>query len=202
MSCGYREGHQDNWLFTQYIKKSAPANTNYNVKLIIDMSYTVSNCRTRHGCNPDIAVYIFNTTRQQERESYTDPDNYKLLNKTRGASFLTKMMHIEVEVPPSVAGSYIAVHDNTSCVTVAQLKVSRYQCKTKQVGLVVFPETAAPVEHDLRVTASCKPHSSPITDLTVTCDSTGHWSGSATCVCDPGYKKVFGSDKKYICERE
>ena len=201
-SCGYRTGPQDNWLFTQFISKSVPTGTNYDVMVTIELSYTLSSCRTRYGCNPEISIYKFETNGPEDRDVYTDRKNYRLVLKRPGAQTLTQRVTMNITVSPSVEGFYLGIQDNTSCIQVAQLEVYRHQCKQKQEGLVMFPETAAPVSGDMSVTAACMPNSSPATSMAMRCDGMGMWTGSGECVCDPGYIKKWNSDGNFFCEGE
>ena len=201
-SCGYRSGEQENWLFTQYIKKMAPSSTNYNVSLFIDFLFTISNCRQRHRCTPTMEVYKFDVNSPQPRDIYTNRNNYALVHRKSGASQFTQSLSINKTLSADTLGFYIAVRDHTSCIQIAQMLVYRYQCSQKQVGLVIFPETAAPITDRITISALCVPNASPVTDMDVTCDSRGHWDGSGTCKCDPGYIFNRGNqscDREWIC---
>jgi hypothetical protein len=190
MSCGYRDGRQENWLFTQFIALNTPEGTDYSVTAIIDVLYTLSSCRERYNCNPTFKMYMFKTDGPKSRDVYTTRSNYELIKKRKRSSPLTQNVVVKVNIPPSVAGFYIAVLDNTSCIQVAQMKVYRHQCTEKQEGLVVFPERASPSTPTMNVTSLCMPNSRPVTSMTMTCDKTGAWDGSGRCKCNPGYKRV------------
>ena len=202
LSCGFQEGFQDNWLFTQYINKTVPPNTDYDVTVNLKMIYTLTNCRERYNCNPVIEVYMFNTNGPQSRGVYTNRENYRRIARKRGASAMAQQLTITETIPPGDAGFYIAVRDHRSCIKVSQFKVFRHQCKRNQRGLVVFPETAAPVDAPQHVTAMCVDNAYSVTDLSVQCLSTGVWSGSAVCVCNAGYERKTNSDGEYYCRRE
>ena len=186
-SCGYRAGPQDNWLFTQFINKTTPPNTNYSVSVVIELLYTLINCRKQFGCTPAIEIYQFNTIGPQQRDIYTNPSNYNLIKRKTSVSTFIQILPITVTVTPDIEGFYLAVRDNTSCIQIAHLRVYRHECATKQEGLVLFPNTAAPIANTTTVTTECMPNSSPVTDMSARCDSLGYWDGSAECVCDPGY---------------
>jgi hypothetical protein len=199
-SCGYTAGAQDNWLFTQFISKTTPSNTNHDISVVIDLLYTLSNCRKRFGCTPAIEILQFNTTGPQPRSVYTDPANYYRIKRKSGSSTLTQSLTIKVNVTRAIGGFYLAVRDRTSCIQVVQLRVYRHECARKQEGLVVFPATAAPITDSMTVTTVCMPNAHPVTDMSVTCDSSGIWDGSAECVCDAGYITATDSDGNKYCK--
>ena len=61
-------------------------------------------------------------------------------------------------------------------------------CPAKSVELVRYPATLAPVTGSLPVAAKCADNAHRITGLSVTCTSSGSWSGvSPQCVCNQGY---------------
>ena len=202
MSCGYSAGTQDNWLFTQFINKTTPTNTNYNISVVIEILYTLINCRTQFGCTPAIEVYQFNTSGPQPRDVYTNTSNYYRIKRETGASPFVQIFSIIVDVTPAIEGFYLAVRDRTSCITIVQLRVYRHECATKQEGLVIFPNTAAPIANTTTVATECMPNSFPVTDMSVTCDSSGYWDGSAECVCNPGYIMVTNSSGNSYCKCE
>ena len=200
-SCGYREGTQENWLFTQYILKDAPPNTNYNVSIGVEITYRISNCRPRNRCNPEIEVYNFITTSQQSREIYINRDFYNRIYYNRVSRPALVTENIYFNVTEGETGFYIAVRDPNSCILISKVLVTRFQCPAKQEDLVLYPETAAPVNNDMTVLTECVPNASPVTELEVTCDSTGNWAGVPTCKCDAGYKIIFDRQEgTHSCE--
>ena len=200
MSCGSSAGSQENWLFTQFIKIMAPPNTNHNISVVIEIGYTLTNCFRRFGCTPAFEIYQFNTSGSQPRDVYTNTSNYHRIERKTGTTTGQTIMTIDVTVTPDIEGFYLAVRDRTSCIEINQLKVFRHECATKQEGLVVFSDNAAPVEDSMTVTTECMPNASPATDMSVTCDSSGYWTGSPECVCDPGYIMITDSDGNNYCK--
>ena len=180
----------------------APSNTYHDISVFIELIYTVTDCRRRFGCIPAIEVYQFNTNEPQSRDVYTNTSNYFRIQRKSGSSTLTRTLTINVTVTPDIEGFYVAVRDRTSCIQILQLRVFRHECKTKQEGLVIFPDNAAPIEDDMNVTTECMPNASPATDMAVRCDNAGYWTGSADCVCDPGYIMRTDSDGNNYCECE
>ena len=205
MSCGFRDGFQNNWLFTQFISKDVPTGTDYNVEITVELLYTLSSCRERYGCNPEISIYTFCTDGPQPRDVYTNTSNYELLLRKPGASALTQLLEMKFEMSPEVEGCYLAIQDNTSCIQVAQLKLYRHECGGKKEQLVVFSDIAAPMSDNMTVPVYCMPNSSPASgmDMNMTCDSTGIWGGiwggEADCMCDAGYVRRQNADG-HFCE--
>ena len=189
-SCGFSSGPQDNWLFTQFISKEVPPNTTHTVRAIIDISYTLTSCRTRYRCNPVFRLYKFETDGPQPREVYTDRSNYESVRNKTGASAITQTLTESIAVGPGVGGFYLAIRDLSSCIQLARMQITRYQCRVKQEGLVIFPETAAPVDDQMTVTSLCMPNSTPVSSMNMVCDKEGNWGGQGICKCDAGYKRV------------
>ena len=179
-----------------------PPNTNYDVSVTINIIYSHLNCQSRYGCTPEIEVYQFNTNEPQPRNIYTDRSNYHQIVKKMGSAIFMDSLSINVTVTPAMGGFYLAIRDHTSCINIRRLEVLRYECATKQEGLVVFPATAVPVEGGMTVTTECMPNASPVTDMSVVCDSLGYWDGSAKCACNSGYIMAKGSDGNSYCKRE
>ena len=201
MSCGYRSGWQDNWLFTQFISKAAPPNTTHTVRVVVEISYTLSSCRSRYNCHPTFRLYKLDANGPLPREVYTNVSKYVSVRNRNGASTLSQNLVETIDVPANVGGFYLAIRDNRSCIQVSQIKVYRHQCYSKQEGLVVFPDTAAPVENDMTITAGCMPHSTPVSagNMAMTCDSDGNWRGRGQCRCDAGYKREAGENGGESC---
>ena len=202
MSCGYRSGWQDNYLFTQFISKAAPPDTTHTVRVIVDILYTLSSCRARYNCNPKFQLLKFETDGPQPREVFTDHTNYQSIRVRTGSSAVTQRLVENIDIPANIEGIYLAVRDNTSCIQVAQMQVYRYQCPRKQEGLVVFPDTAAPVNGNMTITAQCMPDSYPVTDMDILCYDTGYWSGSGRCRCYPGYYRHRGVEGDYCVRKQ
>ena len=57
------------------------------------------------------------------------------------------------------------------------------------MGLVRYPATTAPNSGSQTVTAQCADNARRVSSsLSVTCSSTGSWSGSPRCQCNAGYQ--------------
>ena len=64
-------------------------------------------------------------------------------------------------------------------------------CPAQSVGLVRYPATLAPDSGSTTVFAQCADNACRVSSsLSVTCSSTGSWSGSPGCQCNSGYDEV------------
>ena len=73
-------------------------------------------------------------------------------------------------------------------------------CEAQSVGLVRYPATLAPDSGSTTVTAECADNARRVSSsLSVTCSSTGSWSGSPRCQCNSGYEAVTVNEKQ-ICQ--
>ena len=73
-------------------------------------------------------------------------------------------------------------------------------CEAQSVGLVRYPKTLAPNSGSTTVIAECVDNARRVSSsLSVTCSSTGSWSGSSRCQCNSGYQTAT-IDEKQICQ--
>ena len=67
------------------------------------------------------------------------------------------------------------------------------------MGLVHYPATLAPNSGSTTVTAQCADNARRVSSsLSVTCSSTGSWSGSPRCQCNAGYQTAT-IDGRQVC---
>ena len=72
-------------------------------------------------------------------------------------------------------------------------------CEAQSVGLVRYPATPAPNSGSTTVTAQCADNAHRVSSsLSVTCSSTGSWSGSPRCQCNAGYQ-IATIDGRQVC---
>ena len=118
-------------------------------------------------------------------------------------SVTTSMNTYSFTLPPSSTGLYIAVQDIGSCLTLSRLRVYRNNCKSREVGLVRYPD-APPPSSSADISVSCVPNSS-VRDGSgyVTCGSDGNWGPETPqCECDDGFQEIEGScNREYIAKR-
>ena len=197
--CGWQRNRgQDNWLFTQHISQDFDPNTyNYPVKIKVQIVYGLSSCRRRFGCEPTFKVYYYATNTTQlpltTGSGFMNTANYRQFVRLgeyyyrRSASPLAPTTHFTLQ--PNVTGFYVAIRDNGTCVGISRVRVYRYNCQLFQDGLVLYPDTPAPVNGSENVTISCVPNAVVSGSAQVTCHSNGTWGPeNPVCQCQPGYE--------------
>ncbi|CAI8051432.1 Ephrin type-A receptor 5 [Geodia barretti] len=182
--CGWRRNgvvvSQNNWLFTQHISSDFDSNIyNYDVTIHVEATYSLQSCRLRQGCIQRFNLLHYMTNSQQPphtrrtcfpQRTYTNTYNFTL--------------------PPSSTGFYIAVQDIGSCIALSRLRVYRNNCKSRQVGLVLYPDAPAPVTGSANIDISCVENAVVSGSSRVTCGSDGTWgSQSPVCQCRLGYEE-------------
>ena len=119
----------------------------------------------------------------------------------------TSMNTYSFTLPPSFTGLYIAVQDIGACLTLSRLRVYRNNCKSREVGLVRYPDAPPPSNSSSAdiISVSCVPNSSVRGSGYVTCGSDGNWGPGTPpqCECDDGFQEIEGSCiREYICFSE
>ena len=210
--CGFSQGDQDNWLFTQHISKAVPEGSNCpangRVTVFVNLTYTFRNCRERRDCNPRLKLYNYFTNSRQDMTC----------NDTKSLFTGSGIMHTNIFGPlasgrtateqrtfsmdASQDGFYLALQDfsmDTSyhlygaCVSISRLIVYRHECHSKKVGLVYYPDTPAPSTGTCPTVAQCAENAHPTSSLGLTCDFAGHWGDeNPQCECDAGYVEKKG----------
>ena len=217
--CGFRQpgDRQDNWLFTQHISKSFANTNNYSVEILVDITYALQSCRSNRNppCNTRFKLYRYINNSQQ----LPSTSGFGFMNKTNYESFGT--------VSPAATGArytethhftlnsnetsfYIAIEDTGTCVIISRLLVYRHNCKSMQIGLVKYPETAAPVSGSRNINITCVPNAGNVVNADVCgsppvpCDSDGEWGPqNPRCECRGGYEdrvtECRGKTIKWSC---
>ena len=191
--CGYREGKLDNWVFTQHISKATPPGTDIPVKVCVKLTYRVSSCRSRFGCSPVMEVYKYDVDGVIPAPVlYQSTEKFSLVYKHTGTSAISVKDSFCFDMQPNRAGFYLALRDQTSCITLSHMLVYRRQCAEKQIGLVNYPATASDSRSPRTVSATCTQNAEPVTSLEVQCLSTGLWTTGSVppCRCEPGYREI------------
>ena len=75
-------------------------------------------------------------------------------------------------------------------------------CPARAEGLARYPATLAPVSGTQSVTTQCVENAHRTSSsLSVTCSSTGSWSGQTPrCQCDTGYQEITDQSGNRICQ--
>ena len=199
--CGFRQpgATQDNWLFTQHISKSFDANTNnYDVEILVDITYALQSCRSNRNppCNTRFKLYRYITNETQlpstNGSGFMNKDNYVSFGTATPAA--TGARYTETHrfiLQPQQTRFYIAIEDTGTCVIISRLLVYRHNCKSMQTGLVLYPETAAPVSDSSNIDITCVPNADDCGSPPIPCGSDGMWwPVNPTCGCRAGYEDV------------
>ena len=197
--CGFRQPGvaQDNWLFTQHISKSFDANTNnYEVEILVNITYALQSCRSNRdpSCNTQFTLYRYITTSQQlpstSGSGFMTKNNYASFGTVSPADTGARYTEAHrVTLQPQQTSFYIAIEDTGTCVIVSRLQVYRHNCREKQIGLVRYPDTPAPITGSASVDILCADNAESSSSAAVTCDSEGQWGPEMpTCGCSPGYE--------------
>ena len=92
-------------------------------------------------------------------------------------------------LPPSSTGFYIAVRDTGSCIALGRLRVYRNNCKYQENGLVISPDSPAPVSDPANIDISCVENAVVSGSTRATCRSDGTWgTENPVCQCRLGYE--------------
>ena len=195
--CGFREegATQNNWLFTQHIDKSVdPSLDNYLIQIHATITYAFGSCRERHGCDPQFKIHLYKTNSQRlpstSGAGFMNRNNYVLLRTVDVVELLlTYDEVVTFEMQPGETGFYIAIQDEGTCMGISRILVQRFNCKPFQDGLVIYPDSPAPVSGNAPIMVSCVSNGEILGSATVTCSSEGEWgSQTPTCGCKTGYE--------------
>ena len=176
------KGPQNNWLFTQYIDASKPADDS-DVTIYVNITYRIKRCITRG---------LFRCRKGFEIRHYIPID---LLDSPRNMNSYVSLANLSIDDSQKVEqftlsrnqyGFYLALIDEGACVTVNRLIVYHLSCPQQQHGLVLYPRTPAPVRGQNPVNVSCV-ENADVSNNSLSCDSEGNWQGSPECICNPGY---------------
>ena len=122
-------------------------------------------------------------------------ENYEQFGRARPSSSNTQP-YFETylfTLDPSDTGFYVAIQDAGTCVGISRLRVYHFICLSRQVGLVLYPETPAPVSGSVNVQFTCVDNAYiPETESdTVTCYYNETWSTEVpVCECNVGYENM------------
>ena len=200
--CGYLNGAQNNWLFTQHISKDIEQDRdNYTVTIFVNITYRITNCRTDLGCVPRFNIQNYKTNSPQSQSNYQDTSRYNLIDIADTLVVRTTET-FDFALSRSEDGFYLAFQDQGTCVTISRVIVYRRRCPAQQIGLVLYPEVQSPASGQEPAEASCVANAHAETDLGLMCDSEGTWIGNPMCSCNDGYMQVNDTEGVQSCEFE
>ena len=199
--CGWRRDGtvvaQNNWLFTQHISKSfSPFIYNYNVTIHVLVVFSTPTCREKDGCRPLLSLHHYMTNSVQlpstEGSGFMNPENYiQFAEPQASGPVLTPTFILNFTLPSSSTGFYIALQDSGGCILVSRLRVYRNNCRSRQIGLALYPDTPAPATGSVSVSIHCVENAEITGNGRATCNSDGMWTipENSMCQCRPGYEQ-------------
>ena len=180
----------DNWIFTQYIAKSA--SVFYALTIAVDIYAQMSTCS---GCNSVVNVYYYPSNARVANGVKLNATNFIPVGRLSFGSASTEES-LTFSLERQFDGFYIAIVEENTCFTLRRLRVSYPFCFSEAAGLVVYPNT--PIGPGSVITfASCKANAivSLNTSLGIVCKRDGRFFGSPQCSCVSGYYSTGGTCK-------
>ena len=166
------------------------------MNITVEVIYALQSCRAELGCDIGFRLLNYKTNTQQlpstTGSGYMNTENYEQFGRA-GPSSTTRpyFENYNFTLDPSDTGFYVAIQDTGACVAISRLRVHRYICPSRQEGLVLYPETPAPVSGSVNVQFTCVDNAYiPGSESdTVTCNQNGTWSTKVpVCECNVGYE--------------
>ena len=105
----------------------------------------------------------------------------------------------------STNGFYLGFKDTVTCVNLQRLQVYCRISPQRNVGLVLYPEIALPLQgssETMTAMATCAANSRNLTNLLIMCFANGSCVDVASCACVPGYEYVAGTGGSAQCRGE
>ena len=163
----------------------------FPVQIRINITHRFQSCR--QGCNKEFKVYRYitnsSTLPSTSNNGFMNTANYQLVDKVNHIDSGPYTAVMVFEIQTSQTGFYLAIRDEGTCLGISRLLVYRHNCRKKQIGLVRYPDTPAPITGSASVDVSCADNAESSSSAAVTCDSEGQWGPEMpTCGCSPGYE--------------
>ena len=163
------------------------------MEIKVQVIYALRDCRSQLGCDMGFRLlnYKINTPQLSSTTGcgYMNTNNYEQFGRARPSE--TNQIFFEkynFTLDPSDTGFYVAIWDAGTCVAISRLRVYHYNCPSRQVGLVLYPETPAPAFGSVDVQFTCVDNAYTESD-TIKCHSNGTWATDIpVCKCDLGYE--------------
>ena len=165
------------------------------MNITVEVAYALQSCRSRLGCDMGFRLLNYKTNTPQfpstTESGYMNTENYEQFGRATPSSTIRPYFETySFTLDPSDTGFYVAIRDVGTCVGISRLRVYRYICPSQQKGLVLYPETPAPVSGSLNVQFTCVDNAESESD-TVTCYHNGTWSAEVpVCECNVGYENT------------
>ena len=182
---------QNNWLFTQHISMDLDHSVHkYALNITVEVVYPLQSCRLQLNCEFRLLNYKTNTPQlpSTKASGYMNTENYEQFGIARPHALYFERHNFTLD--PSDTGFYVALQDTGTCVRISRLRVYRYICPKRQVGLVLYPETPAPVSGSVNINVKCVDNAVVSGSPQATCHSNGTWGPNTQCKCNLGYANM------------
>ena len=204
-ACAWRQGQQDNWIFSKHIKYppgSTTAGGGYSTEVYLNITYRFSSCNPFAGChNNFVTLYRYDTNSIASSTEQTNKNNYVPLFGQGTENTDSRFQQIEEFDddnvlkrfrPSGSTGFHLGIRDTGTCGYVDRILLYYTPCKKFQDGLVNYPELVRPPEGSPPnvAQACCAPNSHNTTSLSFRAYSDGRCICEQTnviCECDAGY---------------
>ena len=186
--CGYREGTQDNWLITQYIRRLVGQARRFrlsSVTVLLEIDLPGSQSA---GDERLFTTHIYEVLTDRYPWLAMHTDKYRLLTREVTTGLRGKIKRtFHVNFTSNHNGFYLAVRDRTTCFTIQRLIVYYTICHKGTHDFTMTPETISPkIVSDVECVEGASPENG--VKATVRCLKTGNWSSlpGAGCQCNDG----------------
>ena len=201
-ACAWRQGQQDNWLFSKHIKYppgSTTAGGGYPTEVYLNITYRLSSCNPFAGCtNNFVTLYRYDTNSIASSTEQTNKNNYVPLFGQGTENTDSRFRQIEGFDDDNVVrsfttsgstGFHLGIRDTGTCGYVDRILLYYTPCKKFQDGLVNYPELVRPPEGSPpNVAQACCVLNTTSPGLRAYCVSDGRCEvNNVTCECNPGY---------------
>ena len=192
-SSGVSSVPQNNFAFTQYIKKDIPQGQSVNFPVRIFVRVTTYQACT--PCGNPCSVNILHRITENEGDQ-TMNDNYQMYTLLRTVGLQATDEEFNFDLNERQNGFYLAFQDNSLCSGITRIIVYRFQCPRRMPNsLTIHPASAASFSRDIDITPQCVSNAaiSPSAESLV-CTTMGEWVGNPLCACLLGYMQSAGGD--------
>ena len=173
------------------------------MNIAVEVIYDLQGCRYQLGCDMEFKLLNYKTNTPQPPSTtgsgYMNIVNYEQFGIARPQALFERH---DFTLYPSDTGFYIALQDTGTCVNISRLRVYRYICPKRQVGLVLYPETPAPVSGSVNIDVNdmCVDNAVVSGTPQATCHSNGIWGHRAESVASIyDGKSYVGELHNYCC---
>ena len=194
--CGFSAGPQSNWLITQLINRAVNGTRLPQVSVMIE--FELRNCDVTLNCQRTFNTHVYETSSVNTTGARRNLNNYRQVQRvspdiTTGARVNET---ITINFKTNHSSFYVAIQDETSCMSIKRMLVFYYICPRQTVNLISHPEIIAPpfptTENSLvLVTTYCVENAKPENGRAplLICSNGGIWSSipGSGCRCVAGY---------------